>query len=151
MLNISHKILSHHPKWLSLCIKIVNYHSTAFFLMLTWSPFAPLPAVETKAVGPNSLWIHLIFEIRMNEWDLEYIRINFAKLTLASISTLLMALWAKYTGYNITFILVDTLKWLSHFKNDLKNVLGTCFENTSHLYCFINGKLLFKFFLKEWF
>lgn len=79
-----------------------------------------------------------------NEWMRpEYILINFAKLTLASISTLLMALWAKYTGYNITFILVDTLKWLSHFKNDLKNVLGACFENTCHLYCFINGKLLF--------
>lgn len=80
-----------------------------------------------------------------NEWMRpEYIWINFAKLTLTLISTLLMALWAKYTGYNITFILVDTLKWLNHFKNDLKNVLGTCFENTSHLYCFTNGKFFFQ-------
>lgn len=37
----------------------------------------------------------------------EYIQVNFAKLELASISNLLMALWAKYTGYNVTFILVD--------------------------------------------
>lgn len=80
-----------------------------------------------------------------NKWMRpEYIQVNFAKLELASISNLLMALWAKYTGYNVTFTLVDILKWLSHLKNDLKN----CLENISHLYCFINGKLLKK--KKEW-
>lgn len=63
-----------------------------------------------------------------NEWMRpEYIQTDFAKLKWALISNQLMALWAKYTGYNITFILVDTLKWLSHFKNDLKNCLRDLF------------------------
>lgn len=41
----SHKILS-HPKWLSLCIKLLTLNSS---LSATRRPSAPLPAVETKA------------------------------------------------------------------------------------------------------
>lgn len=57
------------PKQLILYIKIVSNSQYFFFLMLTWRPFAPLPAVETKAVWPNSFGIHLTFERRINKWE----------------------------------------------------------------------------------
>lgn len=57
------------PKRFILYIKIVSNSQYFFSLMLTWRPFAPLPAVETKAVWPNSLGIHLTFERRINKWE----------------------------------------------------------------------------------